>query len=153
MTTTGRQAISPRIIRVFNLFGLNDLTGEQVQSLFSALTLHFLQNFTGTIKNLMAQLIASTHSMFLRVQESLLPTPSKSFYVFTIKDIWRLFLRMVSCDASYVSSADQFLLLYHHEALRVFQDRLISATERRLVRDALRDNVFANIETPINSAP
>jgi hypothetical protein len=53
-----------------------------------------------------------------------------------MKDLWRLFMRAVSCQPLRMDSLDKFLRFIYHETTRVFGDRLIDEKDRSILWDA-----------------
>jgi hypothetical protein len=47
-----------------------------------------------------------------------------------MKDLWRLFMRGVSCSSLGMDSIDKYLRFIQHETTRVFGDRLIEDKDR-----------------------
>jgi dynein heavy chain, axonemal len=126
LMTLGKQQISKRAERVFCYYGMNNMSEDQMQQIFESLCLAFLRIFTGSIKSCIQVLIKQVIRSYNKISQQLQPTPSKAFYIFTTKDLWRLFMRSVSCSPHYLDNVDIYYRFVYHEMLRVFQDRLVS---------------------------
>lgn len=59
-----------------------------------------------------------------------MPTPTKSHYLFNMRDISKVFLGMYKADKGFHDSKESLFKLWVHECLRVFHDRLISYTDQ-----------------------
>ena len=71
--------------------------------------------------------VAATIDMYTAASTTLLPTPSKSHYLFNLRDVARVVNGMLMLDAKSVGSGAaakaKFARLWVHETLRVFYDR------------------------------
>ena len=79
-------------------------------------------------------------AMSLRIYNAVLtgplkPTPSKSHYLFNLRDISRISQGLCLADRRSVFEVVHVLRLWLHENLRVFGDRLINNTDRQWLTD------------------
>ena len=68
--------------------------------------------------------------IYNKISEDLLPTPTKSHYLFNLRDVSKVFQGLVMVKALHVNKADQFARLWLHESQRVFSDRLINYDDK-----------------------
>ena len=59
-----------------------------------------------------------------------LPTPSKSHYVFNLRDFARVMRGVLLVPADRVTEPDKLIRLWIHEVYRVFNDRLTEDQDR-----------------------
>lgn len=59
-----------------------------------------------------------------------MPIPSKSHYIFNLRDMAKVFSGVCSSDQKVLKTALVMIRLWCHENLRVFGDRLISDEDR-----------------------
>jgi len=59
-----------------------------------------------------------------------LPTPSKSHYIFNLRDFARVMRGVLLVPADRMTEPDKLIRLWIHEVYRVFNDRLTDDTDR-----------------------
>ncbi|GFR52768.1 hypothetical protein Agub_g15379 [Astrephomene gubernaculifera] len=141
----GRNPITPRYARHFNLVSIVDFDETTLGRIFSTLLAWHLdvRSFPNYIKELRDPIISATLSVYTRVAAQLLPTPTRSHYTFNLRDISRvmqgfLLLPPQLLGASPVQAKEKYLRLWAHEILRVFYDRLVDDRDRTWFLSFLR---------------
>ena len=147
----GRNPVTGRFLRHCAVTGILEFTSDTLMTVFnSILTLRF-ENVSSTIKVEIPKVIQATNAIYNTVMAKLLPTPSKSHYVFNLRDFSRV-VRGVMLIAptgnnkkSSIEESDDikstFVRLWGHEILRVFYDRLVDDHDRTWFIDYLREVV------------
>ena len=75
-------------------------------------------------------LIGATLEVYKSAVETFLPTPSKSHYMFNLRDFARVMKGVMMVPASSIPEANKLIRLWIHEVLRVFHDRLNDENDR-----------------------
>jgi dynein heavy chain len=134
---SGRQEISARITRHFNQIAYTDIEDETITKIFNKITSFYLGRFPENFKTAVPDMIAATLNIYNNVKLSLLPTPSKSHYLFTLRDVSRVFQGCCQASAKHCANRIDLCRLWYHENSRVYHDRLTTLDDRRLLLDML----------------
>lgn len=154
-----RQEIYPRFLRHFNIFSINEFALESMSKIYSNILLLGWKNngFPSEIISVVNQTVAGSIDMYNAAMDNLRPTPSKSHYVFNLRDFSRL---IQGCAMLRKESAEQkktFTKIWVHEVMRVFYDRLVEQSDKQWLYNKLRvsvkDNFRENFEMCFENLP
>eukprot|EP00940_MAST-03C_sp_MAST-3C-sp2_P000489 g489.t1 len=122
----GRNPISPRVLRHFNLICLVETDDENLNRIFSTIVdRHFsLHNFDSSLKKVGSKIVAATIDIFNAARKTLLPIPAKSHYLFNLRDVARVVQGVLLLKPYDGLSEATLARLWMHESQRVFGDRL-----------------------------
>ena len=87
-------------------------------------------------------LVLSTINLFTTISERFLPTPTKSHYVFNMRDISKVFQGLYRADKGFIETKELVVQLWAHEVLRVFHDRLVSKQDGDEVKTLLNEQTW-----------
>lgn len=85
--------------------------------------------------------MSGTLEIYRAALRVLLPTPSKSHYVFSLRDFARVIHGCCLINKDAVENRKTFLRLWVHEVLRVFGDRLVDENDMNWLYNMLRECV------------
>lgn len=136
----GRNHISMRFTRHFNLIYFTEIEDNSLRKMFGTILDNFLRSFSPDVKQLSGKLIEATIEVYNTIANELLPTPSKSHYTFNLRDLSKVFQGML--QVKHIEDIKGFLRLWAHECTRVFSDRLINDEDRHWFRKLLEAKMF-----------
>ncbi|KAG2469298.1 DYH7 protein, partial [Polypterus senegalus] len=133
----GRQEITPRLLRHFNIISINTFSEQTMKTIFQPLMdWHFSQGFENSLKRFSKILVWATTELYTQVTRAFLPTPSKSHYTFNFRDFSRIIQGLLLLKADVIPAgtegARKLMRLWIHETHRVFCDRLVDDKDRQL---------------------
>uniref|UniRef100_A0A8C3KJ13 Dynein axonemal heavy chain 3 n=1 Tax=Calidris pygmaea TaxID=425635 RepID=A0A8C3KJ13_9CHAR len=126
--------------------GRNDITGRFTRHLnivirciscytfviFSPLIhLHKLKLYLFSFLRLGKMMVQATMVIYKMAVGNFLPTPSKSHYVFNLRDFSRVIKGVLLCPHTHLQ-VNKLIRLWIHEVYRVFYDRLVDEEDRKL---------------------
>eukprot|EP00898_Chlorokybus_atmophyticus_P003847 jgi/Chlat1/4463/Chrsp29S04567 len=142
----GRNNVTSRYLRHFNTVAVSQVADTSLLTIFtSILNWHLNANpFPTEVRALTSAVTAATLEVYSTSVATLLPTPTKSHYIFNLRDFARvvqgvmLHHHALLPAESGVQAAKQFARLWTHEVLRVFYDRLTDDKDRKWLLDTVK---------------
>jgi dynein heavy chain len=95
----GRNAFSQRITACFSTINMTTPNDQQLKRIFSTLLGSKLADFDDEVRPLAEPLVAATVEVYRAVSRELLPTPSKSHYLFNTRDLAKIILGVMQVSA------------------------------------------------------
>uniref|UniRef100_A0A5F8GCZ7 Dynein axonemal heavy chain 3 n=1 Tax=Monodelphis domestica TaxID=13616 RepID=A0A5F8GCZ7_MONDO len=121
----GRNDITGRFTRHLNIISINAFEDEILTRIFTSIAdWHFGKGFD--------MLVQATMTIYKAAVENFLPTPSKSHYVFNLRDFSRVIQGVLLCPHTHLQDGEKLIRLWIHEVYRVFYDRLIDNEDRQV---------------------
>ncbi|XP_031463952.1 dynein heavy chain 12, axonemal isoform X1 [Phasianus colchicus] len=149
----GRNPVSPRFLRHFNICTVNSFSDETMLRIFSTVVAFYLrsQEFPPEFFSIGNQIVTATLEMYKKAIKNLLPTPAKSHYTFNLRDFSRVIHGCLLIKRSSVESKQTMIRLFVHEVFRVFYDRLVEDSDRAWLFNLMKDIVKEHFKEAFDS--
>ena len=140
----GRNPISSRFVRHFNIIGYTEMSDESKAVIFRTILSSFVSQFDESINNqdLVTGLVESSIDIYNIISRELLPTPAKSHYTFNLRDLAKVFQGVLMGSSKKIRNRVEFLRLWCHESQRVFKDRLTNETDHEWFTNLIKDQLY-----------
>ncbi len=127
----GRAEVPPRMLSKFNLLNYISPGDKQIIRIFSKIADHKLSTFEDEdIKKMPEDLANYTLNLFRNVSQKFLPTPNRLHYLFSMRDLSKIFQGVQKANKTFYETKETVLYLWVHECMCVFHDRLASIEDR-----------------------
>jgi len=120
----GRNAFSQRIQACFSLVNVTPPSDGQLGRIFTTLLSLQLGDFEDEVKAAVDQIAQASIKVYRAAVGHLLPTPSKSHYLFNTRDLSKIVQGVLRADNVTYDSRESILRLWCHETHRVIGDRM-----------------------------
>ena len=142
----GRNAVSPRLFRHFNMMWLPTLSQASMELIFTSILKGFLAGSdVNGLDKWANEIVKSSVKIYQNITQFLLPTPTKSHYTFNLRDLSKVIQGILQVDYEHIPNKEILVELWIHEVSRVFYDRLAEEKDRdwffTQIEDQLRDNL------------
>lgn len=142
----GRNHISPRYVRHFNVIYIEPYSQESMNYIFNnIMDWFFLQHqnpaYTKAIQGMRDNVVSTTINIYKMIQESFRPTPAKSHYTYNLRDVSKIFQGISRASPKAIKTENDMIKLWAHECLRVFSDRLISDADHEKFENLLKEQM------------
>ena len=110
-----------------------------------------LEEYPFHILFLLQILVQATMHVYKAVVEKFLPTPSKSHYVFNLRDFARVVFGVLLVPSTHLQEGDKLIRLWIHEVYRVFYDRLIDNNDRVMFFEMMKETTKQQFKKDMDS--
>lgn len=127
-----RQDVYPRFLCHFNIFAINLFSDETYFKIFQSILLDVYKRIGHAADVIQActNIVNATIDVYNFAIAEMLPTPSKSHYVFNLRDISRVISGCSMLRKESTDTKKMFTKIWTHETMRVFFDRLVDEHDR-----------------------
>ncbi len=122
----GQNSIDTRFVSCFNVIGLTEPDNEDLPAIFDSIIKAKFLEFSNIVKECTSKLTKATLKVFQWVQENLAPTPAKFHFIYSMRDVSRIYEGICSIQPAKVNSAMMLVKLWYHEVCRVLFNRLVT---------------------------
>ncbi|KAM9343831.1 dynein axonemal heavy chain 12-like [Pholidichthys leucotaenia] len=142
----GRNAVTSRFLRHFNIFSINPFSDDTMIHIFSHIVSFYLKSnkFPPEMFTVGNQIVTATMEVYKKAMKNLLPTPAKSHYMFNLRDFSRVIQGCLLVKKESLENKQTMIKLFVHEVFRVFYDRLVDDKDRAwlytLMKSVIKDH-------------
>nr|XP_023020662.1 dynein heavy chain 5, axonemal [Leptinotarsa decemlineata] len=136
----GRNDIPSRLKRQFCMFNCPLPTDSSIDRIFGVIAqghYNIKRGFTLEVRNLIKKMIPLTRVLWRNTRLKLLPTPAKFHYVFSLRDLSRVWQGMIGTLSTVIESEGCMMVLWKHECTRVFSDRFTIESDKKWFNEEL----------------
>ncbi|XP_069555861.1 dynein axonemal heavy chain 3 [Brachyistius frenatus] len=127
----GKNDITGRFTRHLNVISIDSFDDETLTKIFSSIVdWHFSKGFEPSFYRQGKIMVQATMAVYKDTMDSFLPTPSKSHYIFNLRDFARVIRGVLLAPHTHMQDGDKLIRLWIHEIYRVFSDRLIDSGDK-----------------------
>ncbi|KAF7668491.1 hypothetical protein LDENG_00010030 [Lucifuga dentata] len=136
----GRGDITGRFTRHLNVISIDSFDEETLTKIFNSITeWHFSKGFDTSFSRLGMTMVQATMAVYKDAMDSFLPTPSKSHYIFNLRDFARVIRGVLLTPHTHMQEGNKLIRLWIHEVYRVFYDRLIDDEDKEKFFNIVKD--------------
>jgi len=148
----GRNFISERVKRWFNIIGYTEMDDDSKTLIYSSILSGFLNlGFENEVIKEASLLVSRTLSLYNTISDELLPTPANPHYTFNLRDFAKVFQGLLMCSSGTVTTKPDIVKLWIHELRRVFCDRLTSQKDIVWFNDLVQNETENHLNLQMNT--
>ncbi|XP_071960977.1 dynein axonemal heavy chain 3-like [Antedon mediterranea] len=152
----GRNTVTSRFLRHFNIITIDSFDEETMKNIFAPIMdWHFDKGFENSLKRYSRIMVYATTAVYIESISNFLPTPTKSHYLFNLRDFARvvqgILLIKPDCVPSGNEGAKKLIRLWVHEVYRVFYDRLVDEDDRQTFFKIIKNVVQSQFKEKMNA--
>jgi dynein heavy chain len=131
----GRNTIDPRVVSLYACIGITFPATETVERIYASILKNSFMGFDAVVQECVLQLPSATMQLHQAVLENLPPTPTKFHYIFSLRDLSRVFQGICQADPQAVGNASVLVRLWRNECSRVYEDRFNDDNDKRFLAE------------------
>ncbi|XP_055840841.1 dynein axonemal heavy chain 3 isoform X1 [Episyrphus balteatus] len=149
----GSNFIFPRFYRHTFVVAVDAFEDATITKIFTTIgDWHFAKDYADKVALLSKGLAEAMVNIYRQAISVFLPTPAKSHYTFSLRDITRVFTGIVLVPPKRLPDPEKLGRLWAHETYRVFYDRLIEQQDRELLLEMARNACKSHLRFSLEQA-
>ena len=106
----GRNAVTPRLFRHFNMIWIPDLSSRSMELIFSSILRGFLELNPASGLDIFAEpIVKGSVEIYSKVTVDFLPTPTKSHYTFNLRDLSKVVQGILQIKHDHLNDKDMLV--------------------------------------------
>ncbi|ESN96268.1 hypothetical protein HELRODRAFT_67881 [Helobdella robusta] len=146
----GRNHVDPRFISLFSFAYMVFPTEDSIFKIYSSILSGYTTGFASEIRDSVEIVTHASMNLFTGVLKDLPPTPSKFHYIFSLRDLSRIYSGLSLMTAGNFKTRNDLFRVWRHECLRVFSDRLTNEVDQEIVVQKIRNLLEINASAYID---
>ncbi|KAF5288992.1 hypothetical protein FQA39_LY03871 [Lamprigera yunnana] len=144
--------VTPRFSRHFNHVVIDEFRDDVMINIFTKIMFWHLEtrNFPEEFETAPKEIVSATLEVYKLSRKHLLPTPSKSHYLFNLRDFSRVIQGVLLSVPVAIPDVISMKRLWVHEVLRVYYDRLVDDADRSWIVNMLHGVCSINLEEDLD---
>lgn len=123
----GRNEVTPRLFRHFNMIWVPNLSKKSMELIFSSILRGFLElNPQSSLDIFADAIVRASVEIYDKTIKDFLPTPTKSHYTFNLRDLSKVVQGILEIKHRNLDDKEMLVSIWIHEVFRVFRDRLVN---------------------------
>ncbi len=133
-------SLSSRFLRHFGILNIDLIRDDTVRSIFSRIVLWHLdtKGFSKEFDPCISQIVNATLDVHKFIVGALLPKPYHTHYMFSLKEFSRVICGVLLSVPETMADLNAMKRLWIHETMRVYYDRLVYPSDRKIFLDSVR---------------
>ncbi|KAF9412146.1 hypothetical protein HW555_009276, partial [Spodoptera exigua] len=148
----GSNQISSRLTRHMLVVTLDSFEDNTLNKIFGTIMdWHFSKGFIEALQRQAKAVVGATMEVYKTVTLQFLPTPQKCHYLFNLRDFARVIKGILLVPATHMKDLNKLVILWIHEAYRVFYDRLVDDADRVKLYEVVYKAVYNNFRVHMDA--
>uniref|UniRef100_A0A146LY58 Dynein heavy chain 5, axonemal n=3 Tax=Lygus hesperus TaxID=30085 RepID=A0A146LY58_LYGHE len=144
----GRNDIPARLKRQFCVFNCtipSDISIDKIFKIVGEGHYNLKRGFSQEVRILIKKIVPLTRKLWQITRGNLLPTPAKFHYVFSLRDLSRIWQGMVGTLSNVIDTESTLMLIWKNECTRVFADRFTLESDKEWFDNKLLEVVATDL--------